>query len=151
MNMSSTTCARERVVVFDEAQRAWNIEQTTRFMREKRGHTEFDMSEPQFLMSVMDRHKDWCVVVCLIGGGQEINTGEAGLEEWLVTIERNYPDWHIHLSDRLTRVDYLGGSHLPTPLEQLGCSLIPGAAPRNIGPFLPRGGIVRLRWCCCSR
>ena len=116
---------RERVVVFDEAQRAWNMEQATRFMREKRGHAEFDMSEPQFLMSVMDRHKDWCVVVCLIGGGQEINTGEAGLEEWLVAIERNYPDWHIHLSDRLTRVDYLGGNHLPTSLEQLDAVLSP--------------------------
>lgn len=64
-------------------------------------------------------------MVCLIGGGQEINTGEAGLEEWLVTIERNYPDWHIHLSDRLTRVDYLGGSHLPTSLDQLDAVLSP--------------------------
>ena len=116
---------RERVVVFDEAQRAWNREQATRFMREKRGQAEFDMSEPQFLMSVMDRHKDWCVVVCLIGGGQEINTGEAGLEEWLTAIERNYPDWQIHLSDRLTRADYLGGSHVPASLEQLDAVLSP--------------------------
>jgi hypothetical protein len=92
---NSTAAPTERVVVFDEAQRAWNREQTTRFMREKRGHSEFDMSEPQFLMSVMDRHKDWCVVVCLIGGGQEINTGEAGLEEWLTTIERNHADWQV--------------------------------------------------------
>ena len=115
----------ERVVVFDEAQRAWNMEQASRFMREKRGQAEFEMSEPQFLLSVMDRHKDWCVVVCLIGGGQEINTGEAGLEEWLVAIERNYPDWHAHLSDRLTRVDYFGGSHLPTSLERLDAVLSP--------------------------
>lgn len=110
---------RERVVVFDEAQRAWNKEQACRFMREKRGHREFDMSEPQFLMSVMDRHKDWCVVVCLIGGGQEINTGEAGLEEWLSAIKGHYSHWHIYVSDRLTRVDYLGGSHVPVRLEGL--------------------------------
>ena len=116
---------RERVVVFDEAQRAWNREQATRFMREKRGQAEFDMSEPQFLLSVMDRHKDWCVVVCLIGGGQEINTGEAGLEEWLTAIERKHPDWQIHLSDRLTRADYLGGSHVPASLERLDAVLSP--------------------------
>ena len=83
------------------------------------------MSEPQFLLSVMDRHKDWCVVVCLIGGGQEINTGEAGLEEWLTAIERNYPNWQIHLSDRLSRADYLGGSHVPASLEQLDADLSP--------------------------
>lgn len=100
----------ERVVVFDEAQRAWNREQASRFMREKRGYRKFDMSEPQFLLSVMDRHQDWCVVVCLIGGGQEINTGEAGLAEWFAAIERNYSDWEVHLSDRLTRGDYLGGN-----------------------------------------
>jgi hypothetical protein len=109
----------ERVVVFDEAQRAWNREQASRFMRDKRGHSEFDMSEPQFLMSVMDRHKSWCVVVCLIGGGQEINTGEAGLEEWLAAIEHNYPNWQIHLSDRLTQADYLGSSDVPTALARL--------------------------------
>jgi hypothetical protein len=116
---------RERVVVFDEAQRAWNREQATRFMREKRGQAEFDMSEPQFLLSVMDRHKDWCVVVCLIGSGQEINTGEAGLEEWLTAIERNHPDWQIHLSDRLRRADYLGGSNVPAALERLDAVLSP--------------------------
>ena len=121
----TTAAPNERVVVFDEAQRAWNKEQTSRFMREKRGHSEFDMSEPQFLMSVMDRHQDWCVVVCLIGGGQEINTGEAGLEEWLTAIERNYSDWQIHLSDRLTRADYLGGSQLPTSLKRLEAILSP--------------------------
>ncbi|MFZ2076824.1 MAG: DUF2075 domain-containing protein [Xanthobacteraceae bacterium] len=115
----------ERVVVFDEAQRAWNREQASRFMRDKRGHGDFDMSEPQFLMSVMDRHKDWCVVACLIGGGQEINTGEAGLEEWLSAIEHNYPDWQVHLSDRLTRSDYFGGSHVPVSLERLDAVLSP--------------------------
>jgi Schlafen group 3, DNA/RNA helicase domain len=106
----SATAPTERVVVFDEAQRAWGKEQTSRFMREKRGHSAFNMSEPQFLLSIMDRHQDWCVVVCLIGGGQEINTGEAGLQEWLTTISQNYPYWHVHCSNRLTRTDYLGGS-----------------------------------------
>jgi hypothetical protein len=56
-------------------------------MQRKRGHAQFDMSEPEFLISVMDRHKDWCTVVCLIGGGQEINTGEAGISEWISALE----------------------------------------------------------------
>jgi hypothetical protein len=98
----------ERVVVFDEAQRAWNKDQASRFMREKRGHAEFNMSEPQFLMSVMDRHRDWCVVICLIGDGQEINTGEAGLGEWLSAVQDDYANWRIYLSDRLTQNNYLG-------------------------------------------
>ena len=58
-------------------------------------------------------------MICLIGGGQEINTGEAGLEEWLSAIKHHYSDWHVHVSDRLTRVDYLGGSETQTSLEQL--------------------------------
>jgi hypothetical protein len=116
---------RERVVVFDEAQRAWSKEQTSRFMREKRGHVDFDKSEPEFLMSVMDRHQSWCVVVCLVGGGQEINTGEAGLQEWITAIARSYPDWHVHLSDRLTRADYFGGDQAPVSLEGLHAVLSP--------------------------
>jgi Uncharacterized conserved protein (DUF2075) len=104
--LHSVAAPRERVVVFDEAQRAWNREQTSRFMREKRGQTKFDMSEPQFLMSVMDRRKDWCVVVCLIGDGQEINTGEAGLEEWLVSTLQDEISKKVGKSGQLSDHDY---------------------------------------------
>jgi hypothetical protein len=97
----------ERVVVFDEAQRAWTREQASNFM-EERGHSNFDMSEPEFLLSVMNRHPGWCVVVCLIGGGQEIHTGEAGLGEWFSAIKKHYRNWDVHISDRLTDADYLG-------------------------------------------
>ena len=93
--VSSPNAPVEHVVVFDEAQRAWNKDQASRFMREKRGHADFNMSEPEFLLSVMNRHSNWCVVICLIGGGQEINTGEAGLQEWLSAIMREYGHWHI--------------------------------------------------------
>ncbi len=72
----------ERVVVFDEAQRAWDLNQTASFMKKRKGKINFPMSEPEFLIGVMDRHSDWATIVCLIGGGQEINTGEAGLHEW---------------------------------------------------------------------
>jgi hypothetical protein len=91
----------EKVVIFDEAQRAWNREMATKFMRQKRQHPTFDMSEPAFLVGAMDRHLDWCVVICLVGGGQEINTGEAGLSEWLAVMQSNHPDWDVHVSDRL--------------------------------------------------
>jgi len=69
----------DRVVLFDEAQRAWDRVQTASFMRRKRGFDGFDVSEPEYLISSMDRHSDWAVIVCLVGGGQEINTGEAGI------------------------------------------------------------------------
>lgn len=96
----------ERIVIFDEAQRAWNRDQTSKFMQSKRGQSGFDQSEPEFLIGVMDRHEDWCVIICLVGGGQEINTGEAGLSEWLNALSIRYQDWQIHLSDRLTDSHY---------------------------------------------
>lgn len=69
----------EHVVIFDEAQRAWNLKQTAYFMQRKKNRPGFDKSEPAFLISCMDRHQDWAVIICLVGGGQEINTGEAGI------------------------------------------------------------------------
>ncbi|MDO6761064.1 DUF2075 domain-containing protein [Tamlana sp. 2_MG-2023] len=89
----------EKVVVFDEAQRAWTKKQVASFMKRKKGIENFEMSEPEFLIDVMNRHKDWCTIVCLIGGGQEINTGEAGLEEWIRSFENNYKDWEVHYSN----------------------------------------------------
>jgi hypothetical protein len=96
-----------KVVIFDEAQRAWNVDQTSKFMRDKRGQTSFSMSEPAYLLSVMDRHPDWCAVVCLIGGGQEINTGEAGIGEWLTSVQRAHPDWEVHMSPRVDQQDLM--------------------------------------------
>jgi len=99
----------EKVVVFDEAQRAWSKEQTIKFMREKKNQPDFDMSEPEFLISCMDRHLDWATIVCLVGGGQEINTGEAGISEWIEAIGDTFPHWNIYLSDRLTDSEYGAG------------------------------------------
>ena len=98
----------EKVVVFDEAQRAWNIHQVSSFMKRKKGIEDFAMSEPEFLIDVMNRHKDWCTVICLIGGGQEINTGEAGLEEWICAFEEKYSHWNVHYSNLITdSVNYI--------------------------------------------
>lgn len=91
----------EKVTIFDEAQRAWTKEQASSFMKRNKGNSEFNKSEPEFLIEVMNRHKDWCTIVCLIGGGQEINTGEAGLEEWIRPFENNFNDWDIYYSSKI--------------------------------------------------
>ena len=96
----------EHVALFDEAQRAWNLQQTANFMQRKRGHANFHSSEPEFLISCLDRHPDWAVIVCLVGGGQEINTGEAGISEWIEALDRSFPDWHVYISPRLTDSEY---------------------------------------------
>lgn len=88
----------EKVTVFDEAQRAWDAGQLAKFMKEKKGVSGFQDSEPEFLIGVMDRHEDWAVIVCLIGTGQEINTGEAGLTAWLAALESRFQNWYIHMS-----------------------------------------------------
>lgn len=99
----------EHVALFDEAQRAWNVHQTAKFMRAKRGRPDFNQSEPEFLLSCMNRHRDWAVVVCLVGGGQEINTGEAGIGEWIRSLQRSFPEWHLHISSRLHDTEYGAG------------------------------------------
>lgn len=109
----------EKVVVFDEAQRAWDRNQTSKFMQQKRGHFDFDESEPAFLISVMDRHDDWCVIICLVGGGQEINTGEAGLAEWLFSISGRFPTWDTYISHRLEDPDYIWDSKTASALASL--------------------------------
>lgn len=96
----------EKVVIFDEAQRAWTKDQASKFMKRKRGFDNFNQSESEFLINVMDRHSDWCVIICLIGGGQEINTGEAGLKEWLIALKEHFPEWKIHASSLLSKSDY---------------------------------------------
>jgi hypothetical protein len=96
----------EHVVLFDEAQRAWTLEQTSTFMERKKGRPGFDQSEPQFLISCLDRHDDWAVVICLVGGGQEINTGEAGISEWLEAMLKHFHDWEIHLPPHLMESEY---------------------------------------------
>lgn len=102
----------EHVTLFDEAQRAWNLDMTRNFMARKKQRPNFNISEPEYLISCMDRHQDWAVIVCLVGGGQEINTGEAGIGEWIESLNRSYPDWHVHISSRLTDEEYSAGGVL---------------------------------------
>ena len=107
----------EKVVIFDEAQRAWNKESLTDFMKRKKGIPEFNQSEPEFLISIMDRHKDWAVIICLVGGGQEIYNGEAGIQDWFSTLSEKYLDWKIYLSDKIKDSEYVGNSDVSTMLH----------------------------------
>jgi hypothetical protein len=81
----------ERVIVFDEAQRAWNAQRNYR-KRKK------EVSEPQQILKIMDRHPNWSVIVALVGGGQEIHDGEAGLEEWGCTLSEKFRHWRVRVS-----------------------------------------------------
>jgi hypothetical protein len=96
----------DHVAIFDEAQRVWNREQTIKFMRQKKNQPDFADSEPEFLISCLDRHEDWAVMVCLVGGGQEINIGEAGISEWLDAIYQRFYNWEIYISPHLTDTEY---------------------------------------------
>ena len=96
----------EHVAIFDEAQRAWNLKQTANFMKRRKHRPNFDRSEPEFLLEYMDRHRDWAVIVCLVGGGQEINTGEAGIGAWIEAVERRCPHWTVYISPQLGDAEY---------------------------------------------
>lgn len=96
----------DHVAIFDEAQRAWDKEQTVKFMQQKKGIPDFNYSEPDFLISCLDRHQDWAVVICLVGGGQEINTGEAGISEWIKAIEHQFTHWQTRVSPHLVASEY---------------------------------------------
>jgi len=86
-NMPRSEPPAEHVIVFDEAQRAWDAEYGARKFK----HT---MSEAAIVLEIMQRHADYAVIVALVGNGQEINTGEAGLAEWGKALGER-PHWHI--------------------------------------------------------
>lgn len=105
----------EHVAIFDEAQRAWTHKRIANYL--KRGGTygnklkidNFPMSEAAFLIWSLDQREDWATIICLIGGGQEINTGEAGISEWIAALNEQFPHWEIYISDKLTEPEYAEG------------------------------------------
>ena len=105
----------EHVAIFDEAQRAWTHKRIADYL--KRGGTygnklkvaNFPMSEAAFLIWSLDQREDWATIVCLIGGGQEINTGEAGISEWIAAINNRFQHWRVYISDKLTEPEYAEG------------------------------------------
>ena len=95
-HFGNTRVPHERIVVFDEAQRAWDRSELARYMKKRRGRTDVSVSEPEQLMETMDRHEGWAVVVCLVGEGQEINRGEAGPDGWREAVEK-FPEWNVYV------------------------------------------------------
>src|SRR5881394_2878660 len=81
-------------------------------MLRKKNTPNFSISEPEFLISCLNRHHDWAVIICLVGGGQEINTGEAGISEWIESLNRSFPEWRVYVSDKLTDSEYAAGKAL---------------------------------------
>jgi hypothetical protein len=118
-----TSPPAEHVVIFDEAQRAWNLRHTASFMLRKKNRPRFAQSEPEFLISCMDRHRDWAVIICLVGGGQEINTGEAGIDAWLDAMNTKFPQWHMYISSKLTDSEYAAGNALEAVRERQNAHL----------------------------
>ncbi|MGI6170212.1 MAG: DUF2075 domain-containing protein [Butyricicoccus sp.] len=109
----------ERIAIFDEAQRAWTQKKIADFMKTKKEVFSFPYSEPEFLISTLDRHKDWAVIICLVGGGQEINTGEAGLPEWFDSLRRAFPHWDVYITPQLNDDEYRRGRSWHSMLEGL--------------------------------
>ena len=105
----------EPVAIFDEAQRCWNHKRIADYLR--RGGTygnklkvpNFPMSEAEFLIWSLELREDWAVIVCLVGGGQEINTGEAGITEWIKALNTMFKHWDVYISDKLTDAEYAEG------------------------------------------
>lgn len=103
----------ERVVIFDEAQRAWDEENLTNFMKTKKGILDFNMSEPEFLISILDRHQGWATIICLIGGGQEINKGEAaGISGWIESLRNKFTGWNVYISHKISDAEYCKGQSI---------------------------------------
>jgi DUF2075 family protein len=105
----------EHVAIFDEAQRSWTHKRLADYL--KRGGTygnklkvpNFPMSEAAFLIWSLDQREDWATIVCLVGGGQEINTGEAGISEWIKAVNKQFPHWKVYISPKLTDAEYAEG------------------------------------------
>lgn len=125
----------DNVVIFDEAQRAWQQHQLSNFMNNKKTailnnlpdekrHKILSMSEPELLIEYMNRHKDWAVIVCLVGGGQDINTGEAGIQEWFDSLRRSFSDWKVYVSNKITDKEYVGNASYNSLIAGLDCRII---------------------------
>ena len=105
----------EHVAIFDEAQRSWTHKRLADYL--KRGGTygnklkvpNFPLSEAAFLIWSLDQREDWATIVCLVGGGQEINTGEAGISEWIKALNEQFPHWNVYISPKLTEPEYAEG------------------------------------------
>lgn len=126
----------ENIVIFDEAQRAWDKDKLSKFLKEKKKNvlnnihnkTKKDsilgMSESELFIEYMDRRNDWAVIVCLVGGGQDINDGEAGIEAWFESIKKSFKNWDVYISDKITSKEYIGENSLLDILEGMNYNIV---------------------------
>lgn len=87
---------RQNIVVFDEAQRAWD----SKHMMLKKS---IPYSEPELLISIGEKIQGWSTLVGLIGHGQEIHTGEeAGIEGWFEALDSTHAksEWRVYSPPR---------------------------------------------------
>jgi hypothetical protein len=91
-NLERAAAPHERVVVIDEAQRSWSVAHAITKSRDRR--VQLHDSEPGHLLDIVGRHPGWAVIVCLVGNGQEIHTGEGGLAEWGAALAAR-PAWRV--------------------------------------------------------
>lgn len=117
--LNSTGAPESHTFIFDEAQRVWNREKLSDFMARKKGRKGFNQSEAEVLIEYADRHKDWAVVVCLVGEGQEIHDGEAGISSWLEAAVETFQDWKVLASPELQEPKH-GSIQLLDQLEAQG-------------------------------
>ena len=123
--IKSGSAPHERVAIFDEAQRAWDRPHLSSWLARKKDVKGFDKSEPEFLIGVMDRHDGWASIVCLVGGGQEINTGEAGMPEWFRAVRDRYPEWDVYVSGEITDAEYAPGGGMAEMLGAVRAASVP--------------------------
>lgn len=116
--LQSDRAPADRIAIFDEAQRAWNQRKLSSWLSRKRAIHNFQMSEPEFLVSVLDRHEDWATIVCLVGGGQEIHSGEAGIFEWFKALNERFSDWHVYVSNNLTDQEYVDDEYILSMIRE---------------------------------
>ncbi len=126
----------DNVIIFDEAQRAWHQNMLYSFMQKKKlkvlnrlddtTRTRIlGMSEPEILIEYMNRHTDWAVIVCLVGGGQDINTGEAGIQEWFRAIKKSFPNWNVFVSDKIRSAEYIDDKSFRALVTNINYQIIP--------------------------
>lgn len=106
----------EHIAIFDEAQRCWNMPKIADWLHRggsygnKMKIDNFPMSEAEFLIWSLNLRPDWAVIICLVGGGQEIHDGEAGIGEWIRAINERFPEWRVCVSNQLKGDTYEKGN-----------------------------------------
>lgn len=93
-NAARVEAPADKILIFDEAQRVWNQEKMTR----KHNDPSMAVSEPYLLYSIMNRHRDWAVMICLVGLGQDIYDGEVGINEWFRCGIEDFTEWELFYS-----------------------------------------------------